>query len=55
MPVIDPDLDSYEKLLIASRVFNVPRLEGDFAAGKDLCDRQCKKCHGTTDAGKGGR
>ena len=53
MPVIDPDLDSYEKLLIASRVFNVPRLEGDFAAGKDLYDRQCKKCHGTTAAGKG--
>lgn len=46
MPDIDPDLDSYEKLLIASRVFNVARLDGDFARGEELYAGQCRKCHG---------
>jgi cytochrome c553 len=46
MPDIDPDLDSYEKLLIASRVFNVARLEGDLARGEEVYSTQCRKCHG---------
>jgi cytochrome c553 len=53
MPFIDPELDSYEKLLIASRVFNVPQIEGDVTAGEDLYIRQCQKCHGSTTAGRG--
>ncbi len=53
MPRIDPDLDSYEKLLIASKVFNVPRIEGDTERGQALYDGQCKKCHATTVAGRG--
>lgn len=55
MPVIDQSLDSYEKLLIASKVFNVPRVEGDMERGQELYDGQCKKCHGTTVAGRGVR
>jgi cytochrome c553 len=55
MPVIDPDLDSYEKLLIAGKVFNVPQIEGDVAAGQEIYEGQCKKCHGTTIAGRGSR
>ena len=53
MPDIDPDLDSYQKLLIAKKVFNVPRLEGDTAQGEELYARQCRQCHGA--AGGGGR
>lgn len=51
MPDIDPDLDSYEKLLIASRVFNVPRLEGDIVLGEEIYNKQCRKCHGKAGAG----
>jgi cytochrome c553 len=51
MPDIDPDLDSYEKLLIASRVLNIPRLEGDTALGEEIYLRQCRKCHGAAGAG----
>ncbi len=54
MPYIDPDLSSYDKLLLASRVFNVPRLEeGDPALGEGVYARQCKKCHGKKAAGRG--
>ena len=51
MPEIDPNLDSYEKLLIASRVLNIPRLEGDTALGEDTYSRQCRKCHGRAGMG----
>lgn len=53
MPVIDPDLPALEKLLIASRVFNVPRLAGDTSAGEEIYNRQCKKCHGKAGVGRG--
>ena len=55
MPEIDPDLDSYEKLLIASKVFNVARVEGDLEAGKEIYEGKCNKCHGMTVAGRGTR
>lgn len=53
MPVIDQNLESYEKLLIAGRVFNVPAIAGDVATGQELYNSQCKKCHGSSTAGKG--
>jgi cytochrome c553 len=53
MPFIDPDLPSLEKLLIASRVFNVPRLEGDTVLGEEIYRRQCQKCHGKSGVGRG--
>ncbi len=53
MPVIDQNLDSLEKLLIASKVFNVPRLEGDTVLGGQIYNKQCKKCHGKEGAGRG--
>jgi cytochrome c553 len=55
MPDIDPDMDSYDKLLIASKVFNVARVPGDVEAGKEIYEGKCLKCHGTTVAGKGTR
>jgi len=53
MPKLDPDLPAYQKLLIAQRVFNVPRLAGDTASGRTIYDRQCKLCHAKAGAGKG--
>lgn len=53
MPPVDPDLDSYAKLLIARKVFNVPRYEGDPEAGQALYDKKCRKCHGRDGAGRG--
>jgi len=53
MPVLDPDMDAYQRLLIAERVLNIARFAGDTAAGRDLYDRQCRKCHGAE--GKGTR
>jgi cytochrome c553 len=53
MPDVDPDLDSYQKLLIASRVFNVARVEGDTARGMEIYEARCRKCHGSE--GKGTR
>ncbi len=53
MPIIDQDLDSLEKLLIASRVFNVPRHEGDPVLGEQIYNKQCKMCHGKNGGGRG--
>ncbi|MCB1184877.1 cytochrome c [bacterium] len=53
MPAIDPDLDSYEKLLIASRVFNVARVDGDTERGRVVYERECRKCHGESGVGRG--
>ncbi len=53
MPAIDPDLDSLEKLLLAQRVFNVPRLEGDAERGEEVYNGQCKRCHGPAGVGRG--
>jgi len=53
MPKIPEDMDSYEKLLIASQVFNVPRLEGDHVGGEKLYKHQCQKCHGEAGVGRG--
>lgn len=55
MPDIDPEMDSYEKLLIASKVFNVARVEGDVVAGKEIYEGECAKCHGNSVAGRGTR
>jgi cytochrome c553 len=53
MPDLDPEIDAYQRLLIAKRVLNIARFEGDTAAGRDLYSRQCRKCHGAD--GKGSR
>ncbi len=53
MPPFDPDLDSYQKLLLAKRVFNVPRYPGDPAAGELTYNSDCRTCHGEGAVGRG--
>lgn len=55
MPPVDPDLAAYEKLLIASRVLNIPSHPGDVEAGAALYASGCKKCHGKEGRGRGSR
>ncbi len=52
MPIFDKDMSAYEKLLIAKKVFNIPRTEGDIALGEKIYKSECKSCHGTNGMGK---
>ena len=53
MPAVDEDMPALEKLRLASRVFNVPRFEGDMEKGKDIYSQDCAKCHGKNGEGRG--
>ncbi len=52
MPVFDKDMPAYEKLLIAKKVFNIPRTEGNIAHGKKFYKTECRSCHGRDGKGK---
>ncbi len=52
MPEFDETMTAYEKLLIAKKVFNIPKLEGDIEWGKELYVDDCQLCHGKNGAGK---
>lgn len=54
MPVFDDSLSAYEKLLIAKKVFNIPKVEGDIELGEELYVDDCQLCHGKNGAGKEG-
>ncbi|MCP3852588.1 MAG: c-type cytochrome [Gammaproteobacteria bacterium] len=54
MPVFDENMPAYEKLLIAKKVFNIPKAEGDVALGKKIYNKECKSCHGRDGKGKNG-
>jgi len=53
MPDLAEDATAYEKLLVAKRVFNVARVEGDIEKGRVFYDKNCKKCHRADGAGRG--
>jgi cytochrome c553 len=42
----DAEMSSYQRLLAAQAVFNVPRVDGDIERGFDLYDEECSDCHG---------
>ncbi|MCW8932263.1 MAG: cytochrome c [Gammaproteobacteria bacterium] len=52
MPEFDETVTAYEKLLIAKKVFNIPKLEGDLELGEELYVDDCQLCHGEKGMGK---
>ncbi len=52
MPKFDENMSAYEKLLIAKKVFNIPRAEGEIDFGEKSYNRECKSCHGKKGMGK---
>jgi cytochrome c553 len=46
MPEFAEGTTSYQKLLIARRVFNVRRFDGDVERGQALFEETCERCHG---------
>ena len=53
MPDVGDDVTAYEKLLIAKRVFNVPRVNGDVEQGETFYKKMCRQCHAKDGAGRG--
>jgi len=52
IPAFDETVTAYEKLLIAKKVFNIPKIEGDIALGEELYIDDCQLCHGVRGWGK---
>ncbi|MFB1489197.1 MULTISPECIES: c-type cytochrome [unclassified Thiocapsa] len=49
LPPVDesaPDFNAYERLMATKRVLQIPRAQGDTAAGEALYQRECASCHG---------
>jgi len=49
LPPIDesaPGFDSYQRLLDAKKIIQIPRSEGDIDAGEKLYKKECRSCHG---------
>ena len=47
----DPEFDALARLEAAKRVVQIPRAEGDVAAGEKLYRRECASCHGRDGTG----
>lgn len=52
MPHFDDSISAYDKLLIAKKVFNIARVEGDIELGEELYVDDCQLCHGKLGVGK---
>lgn len=50
-----PGFDAYQRLLASKRVVQIPRAEGDVAAGERMYRRECASCHGSDGMGKKGQ
>lgn len=50
-----PGFDAYQRLLASKRVVQIPRAEGDAAAGERMYRRECASCHGSEGMGKKGQ
>lgn len=53
-PVFKDTDDALTRLLAVEKVLNIPRSEGDVAAGAKLYKSECVSCHGATGVGKRG-
>ena len=52
IPKFDDSVTAYEKLLIAKKVFNIPKVEGELDLGEELYIDDCQLCHGIQGWGK---
>jgi cytochrome c553 len=52
MPAFDEKVTAYEKLLIAKKVFNIAKVEGDIEMGQEVYVDDCQLCHGEQGKGK---
>ncbi len=55
LPPVDAPMDGYERLLQAKKVLNIPRAEGDVAAGAAAYKTLCAECHGDDGVGSEAR
>lgn len=53
MPVLDPKMDAFERLMIAKKILQVPRAAGDTDKGGAIYQRECAACHGKNGEGRG--
>ena len=54
LPVFKESDDALTRLTAMSKVFNIPRAEGDADAGMKIYKRECASCHGPNAMGKKG-
>lgn len=53
LPPLDMEtFDPLERLLLAKKVLNIARFEGDFEKGEKLYKRECRVCHGDEGVGR---
>ena len=53
LPPIDQSrYDPYERLLLAERTLNIPKVAGNLGRGERLSRKDCKTCHGDKGQGK---
>lgn len=51
-PIDEKSYDSYERMVLAKKTFNVARAEGDVEKGAALYNKECRSCHGEGGFGK---
>ena len=50
-PIDEASFDALARLKAAKKVLNIPRAEGDSAAGEKIYNKECKSCHGGQGSG----
>jgi cytochrome c553 len=53
MPELDPKTDAFERLMVAKRVLQIPKMPGDISKGETIYRDECAVCHGKQGEGKG--
>lgn len=51
-PIDEATYDSYERMVLAKKTFNVAKADGDVAKGQALYNKECRSCHGEGGFGK---
>lgn len=51
-PIDEATYDSYERMVLAKKTFNVAKADGDVEKGQALYNKECRSCHGEGGFGK---